>query len=191
MATARDSITASLPPSRTFRATLWPTLIWEVPTARRSSTALLVRDMPKEAYAGRGYRRYRGSPRPPLPRALPRDLGKTTYNADSRSSHPVMHFTETKIAEVVFAEPDVFEDQRGLFAVAWMPEEFAARGLDTRIAQANLARRANAAASAACTSRRRRSKRARSSVWSGAPSSMWRLTCGRTRSPSCNGSAPS
>jgi dTDP-4-dehydrorhamnose 3,5-epimerase-like enzyme len=50
-----------------------------------------------------------------------------------------MHFTETTIAGVVLAEPDVFEDQRGLFAVAWMPEEFAARGLETRIAQASLA----------------------------------------------------
>jgi dTDP-4-dehydrorhamnose 3,5-epimerase len=50
-----------------------------------------------------------------------------------------MHFTETKIAGVVVVEPDVFEDERGLFAVAWLPDEFAARGLDTRIAQGSLA----------------------------------------------------
>jgi dTDP-4-dehydrorhamnose 3,5-epimerase len=33
----------------------------------------------------------------------------------------------------------VFEDERGLFARAWMPDEFAAHGLETRIAQASLA----------------------------------------------------
>ena len=50
-----------------------------------------------------------------------------------------MHFTETRIAGVVLVDADVFEDQRGLFAVAWRPEEFEARGLETRIAQASLA----------------------------------------------------
>ena len=50
-----------------------------------------------------------------------------------------MEFTSTQLEGVFIIEPDVFEDQRGLFAVAWMPEEFAARGLDTRIAQASLA----------------------------------------------------
>lgn len=121
----------------------------------------------------------------------PGTLGRPLNNADSRSSHPVMHFTETKIAEVVFAEPDVFEDQRGLFAVAWMPEEFAARGLDTRIAQANLALTRERGSirgihfQAAPFEEAKVVRVVRGAV------SMWRSTCGRTRPPSCNGSAPS
>jgi dTDP-4-dehydrorhamnose 3,5-epimerase len=50
-----------------------------------------------------------------------------------------MHFTETRIAGVVLVDADVFEDQRGLFAVAWRPDEFAAHGLETGIAQGSLA----------------------------------------------------
>jgi dTDP-4-dehydrorhamnose 3,5-epimerase len=50
-----------------------------------------------------------------------------------------MRFTETAIAGVELVDPDVFEDERGAFVRAWMPEEFEARGLDTRIAQASLA----------------------------------------------------
>jgi dTDP-4-dehydrorhamnose 3,5-epimerase len=50
-----------------------------------------------------------------------------------------MQFTETRIPGVLLVTPDVFEDERGLFTRAWMPDEFAARGLDTRIAQGSLA----------------------------------------------------
>ena len=50
-----------------------------------------------------------------------------------------MKFTPTSIAGVLVVTPDVFEDERGLFARAWMPEEFAAHGLETRIAQGSLA----------------------------------------------------
>jgi dTDP-4-dehydrorhamnose 3,5-epimerase len=50
-----------------------------------------------------------------------------------------MHFAETKIPGVVIVTPDVFEDERGVFVRAWMPDEFASRGLDTRIAQASAA----------------------------------------------------
>jgi dTDP-4-dehydrorhamnose 3,5-epimerase len=50
-----------------------------------------------------------------------------------------MEFTETPIADVWIVAPDVFEDARGAFVRAWMPDEFAARGLDTRIAQGSLA----------------------------------------------------
>ena len=50
-----------------------------------------------------------------------------------------MKFTPTSIAGVVVVTPDVFEDERGLFARAWMPDEFAAQGLETRIAQGSLA----------------------------------------------------
>lgn len=50
-----------------------------------------------------------------------------------------MTFTQTSIAGVVIVAPDVFEDARGQFVRAWMPDEFAAQGLDTRIAQGSLA----------------------------------------------------
>jgi len=50
-----------------------------------------------------------------------------------------MQFTETKISGVLIVAPDVFTDARGVFAVAWKPDEFAARGLDTRISQGSLA----------------------------------------------------
>ena len=50
-----------------------------------------------------------------------------------------MHFEQTTIAGVWIVTPDVFHDERGQFVRAWMPEEFAARDLDTRIAQGSLA----------------------------------------------------
>ncbi len=50
-----------------------------------------------------------------------------------------MDFASTTIPGVYIVTPDVFEDERGLFARAWMPEEFAARGLETHIAQGSLA----------------------------------------------------
>jgi dTDP-4-dehydrorhamnose 3,5-epimerase len=50
-----------------------------------------------------------------------------------------MKFTDTPIAGVHIVEPDVFPDDRGVFTVAWLPGDFAARGLDTRIAQASSA----------------------------------------------------
>lgn len=51
-----------------------------------------------------------------------------------------MEFTESPVAGVWIITPDVFEDPRGSFVRAWMPDEFAARGLDTRIVQGSLAR---------------------------------------------------
>ena len=50
-----------------------------------------------------------------------------------------MTFTETNIAGVIVITPDVFADERGEFVRAWMPDEFAERGLETRIAQGSLA----------------------------------------------------
>lgn len=50
-----------------------------------------------------------------------------------------MRFTKTAIDGVNFIDPDVFEDERGAFAVAWLREEFAARGLETSIVQASIA----------------------------------------------------
>ena len=50
-----------------------------------------------------------------------------------------MKFTDTRIAGVGIVDSDVFMDERGAFVLAWMSDEFAARGLDTRIAQASLA----------------------------------------------------
>jgi len=50
-----------------------------------------------------------------------------------------MHFIQTTIAGVLLVQPDVFEDERGLFIRAWVPEELAAQGQDSRIAQGSLA----------------------------------------------------
>ncbi len=50
-----------------------------------------------------------------------------------------MIFTPTPLAGVWIVDCDVFRDDRGLFARAWQPEEFAERGLETRIVQASLA----------------------------------------------------
>ena len=50
-----------------------------------------------------------------------------------------MHVEQTTIAGVWIVTPDVFHDERGQFVRAWMPEEFASRDLDTRIAQGSLA----------------------------------------------------
>ena len=50
-----------------------------------------------------------------------------------------MTFTETAIAGVVLVDPDVFEDERGEFVRAWMPSEFEARGLESRVAQGSMA----------------------------------------------------
>lgn len=50
-----------------------------------------------------------------------------------------MQFTETRLSGVFIVDSDVFHDNRGAFVRAWVPEEFAAHGLDTRIAQASLA----------------------------------------------------
>jgi dTDP-4-dehydrorhamnose 3,5-epimerase len=50
-----------------------------------------------------------------------------------------MTFRETRIPGVLIIEPDLFPDERGAFIRAWLPEEFAARGLDTHLAQASVA----------------------------------------------------
>jgi dTDP-4-dehydrorhamnose 3,5-epimerase len=50
-----------------------------------------------------------------------------------------MRFHATDIAGVTLVEPDVFADERGEFVVAWQPEQFAAQGLETTIAQGSLA----------------------------------------------------
>src|SRR6187397_1780086 len=50
-----------------------------------------------------------------------------------------MTFETTNIAGVLVITPDVFQDERGDFVRAWMPDEFAARGLETRIAQGSMA----------------------------------------------------
>jgi dTDP-4-dehydrorhamnose 3,5-epimerase len=50
-----------------------------------------------------------------------------------------MHFEPTAIAGVWIVTPDVFNDDRGQFVLAWKPSEFAERGLETAIAQASTA----------------------------------------------------
>jgi dTDP-4-dehydrorhamnose 3,5-epimerase len=49
-----------------------------------------------------------------------------------------MTFTESRLAGAWIIEPKVIHDARGLFAVTWKDEEFARRGLDTRLSQCNL-----------------------------------------------------
>jgi dTDP-4-dehydrorhamnose 3,5-epimerase len=50
-----------------------------------------------------------------------------------------MRFTETKLAGAFVIEPERREDSRGFFARAFCQHEFAEHGLNTRIAQANVA----------------------------------------------------
>jgi len=50
-----------------------------------------------------------------------------------------MTFDETAIAGVWIIDADVFRDSRGEFVRAWMPDEFRARGLETRVAQCSIA----------------------------------------------------
>jgi dTDP-4-dehydrorhamnose 3,5-epimerase len=49
-----------------------------------------------------------------------------------------MTFAPLEIGGVWLVDADVFPDDRGAFARAWMPDEFRARGLDTAIAQCSL-----------------------------------------------------
>ncbi|HYN08275.1 MAG TPA: dTDP-4-dehydrorhamnose 3,5-epimerase [Vicinamibacterales bacterium] len=49
-----------------------------------------------------------------------------------------MTFTETHLPGVWLIDADVFPDHRGAFVLAWTPEPFAERGLDTRIAQVGI-----------------------------------------------------
>jgi dTDP-4-dehydrorhamnose 3,5-epimerase len=50
-----------------------------------------------------------------------------------------MVFEEQRLPGVYLVDCDVFGDERGAFARAWMPEEFSARGLETRFAQGSIA----------------------------------------------------
>jgi|SRR5262252_5940905 len=49
-----------------------------------------------------------------------------------------MKFHETSVCGVFIIEPDKFADERGFLACSWTPEEFAAHGLNPRLAQCNL-----------------------------------------------------
>jgi dTDP-4-dehydrorhamnose 3,5-epimerase len=48
-------------------------------------------------------------------------------------------FTPTALSGMFVIDAEVFPDERGHFTRAWLPEPFAERGLETRIAQASLA----------------------------------------------------
>ena len=50
-----------------------------------------------------------------------------------------MTFTKLDISGVWLVTPDIFADDRGSFIRAWVPDEFAAHGLDTAIAQCSMA----------------------------------------------------
>src|SRR3990167_7130869 len=49
-----------------------------------------------------------------------------------------MIFIETKLREALVVEPEGTGDYRGFFARAFCQKEFAARGIDFRVAQCNL-----------------------------------------------------
>jgi dTDP-4-dehydrorhamnose 3,5-epimerase len=49
-----------------------------------------------------------------------------------------MIFTETKLKGAFLIELDKFEDERGFFALSWSAEDFAARGLDSRLVECNV-----------------------------------------------------
>lgn len=50
-----------------------------------------------------------------------------------------MTFAETRLPGVYLITPNVFRDDRGSFAPVWLPDEFAAKGLDSALAQGSLA----------------------------------------------------
>lgn len=50
-----------------------------------------------------------------------------------------MIFTETRIPGAWIVDPKPIVDDRGLFAMTWLPAEFESRGLDASLAQCNLA----------------------------------------------------
>jgi dTDP-4-dehydrorhamnose 3,5-epimerase len=47
-------------------------------------------------------------------------------------------FNETKLAGAFVIEQELFADERGFFARSWSEREFAARGLDARLAECNI-----------------------------------------------------
>jgi dTDP-4-dehydrorhamnose 3,5-epimerase len=49
-----------------------------------------------------------------------------------------MKFRETKISGVFEIRPELSEDERGFFARSWCQQEFAARGLNSRLVQCNI-----------------------------------------------------
>ena len=55
-----------------------------------------------------------------------------------------MRFTETPVAGALVVEPEPIEDERGFFARTFSVEEFAARGLDTRVDQCSVSFNARA-----------------------------------------------
>jgi dTDP-4-dehydrorhamnose 3,5-epimerase len=49
-----------------------------------------------------------------------------------------MIFTETKLEGAYLVDLERFEDERGFFALSWSAEEFAARGLESKLAECNV-----------------------------------------------------
>lgn len=49
-----------------------------------------------------------------------------------------MDFVETKLEGAYLVKLEPFEDERGWFALSWSEKEFAARGLDSRLAECNV-----------------------------------------------------
>lgn len=47
-------------------------------------------------------------------------------------------FTETKLLGAFIVAPEIFEDERGFFARSFSEKEFAAHGINTRMAECNL-----------------------------------------------------
>jgi dTDP-4-dehydrorhamnose 3,5-epimerase len=49
-----------------------------------------------------------------------------------------MIFVETKLDGAYLVKLEPFEDERGFFALSWSQKEFAARGLESRVAECNI-----------------------------------------------------
>lgn len=50
-----------------------------------------------------------------------------------------MNFTETRLSGAYIVEPDIFEDERGVFVLSWSQPEFERRQLDSLFVQCNSA----------------------------------------------------
>ncbi len=49
-----------------------------------------------------------------------------------------MIFRQTELQTVFIIEPEIIEDERGFFAMSWLPDEFEKQGLNSRLAQCNI-----------------------------------------------------
>ena len=65
-------------------------------------------------------------------------FSRLTVHAQRRNDGEAMIFTETELPGAFIIDLEPIEDPRGFFARAWSEDEFAERGLETRIAQCSV-----------------------------------------------------